>query len=260
MLVKKQMRTHGLLTTILHFFRSVLKITHINDICIPSQCTEMRNVPGNITFRSNFDCDWKIKGKMYPGMPSRYKICTRHVAYNSITATTVTQKYVTNRCVAWNKRCARTQNCPAHLNASNAKLIWRNIKSIINKICFYFGIISPDWSRSCWKLLFVKDNGTFTSHCQWRGCWRPGDARASANRQGFDSFRKERQPIPTSAWLQITMIMGPHMGPTWVLSAPDGPHVCPMNLAIRENLYALISYVYASGFCVQGHPLPTEIS
>ena len=25
------------------------------------------------------------------------------------------------------------------------------------------------------------------------------------------------------------------MGPTWVLSAPDGPHVGPMNLAIREN-------------------------
>ena len=23
------------------------------------------------------------------------------------------------------------------------------------------------------------------------------------------------------------------MGPTWVLSAPDGPHVGPMNLAIR---------------------------
>ena len=25
-----------------------------------------------------------------------------------------------------------------------------------------------------------------------------------------------------------------HMRPTWVLSAPDGPHVGPMNLAIRE--------------------------
>ena len=23
------------------------------------------------------------------------------------------------------------------------------------------------------------------------------------------------------------------MGPTWVLSAPDGPHIGPMNLAIR---------------------------
>ena len=24
-----------------------------------------------------------------------------------------------------------------------------------------------------------------------------------------------------------------NMGPTWVLSAPDGPHVGPMNLAVR---------------------------
>ena len=23
-----------------------------------------------------------------------------------------------------------------------------------------------------------------------------------------------------------------NIGPTWVLSAPDGPHVCPMNLAV----------------------------
>ena len=28
-------------------------------------------------------------------------------------------------------------------------------------------------------------------------------------------------------------VQGANMGPTWVLSAPDGPHVAPMNLAIR---------------------------
>ena len=30
-----------------------------------------------------------------------------------------------------------------------------------------------------------------------------------------------------------------NMGPTWVLSAPDGPHVGPMNFAIREVIYSL---------------------
>ena len=29
---------------------------------------------------------------------------------------------------------------------------------------------------------------------------------------------------------------GANMGPTWVLSALDGPHVGPMNLAIRDQL------------------------
>ena len=29
-------------------------------------------------------------------------------------------------------------------------------------------------------------------------------------------------------------VRGANMGPTWVLSAPDGPHVGPMNLAIRD--------------------------
>ena len=33
----------------------------------------------------------------------------------------------------------------------------------------------------------------------------------------------------------------PNMGPTWILSAPDGPHAGPMNLAIGElPLYPLV--------------------
>ena len=38
------------------------------------------------------------------------------------------------------------------------------------------------------------------------------------------------QPIPDNK------DHGANMGPTWVLSAPDGPHVGPMNLAIRDGL------------------------
>ena len=30
-------------------------------------------------------------------------------------------------------------------------------------------------------------------------------------------------------------VHGANLGPTWVLSAPDGPHVGPMNLAIRDD-------------------------
>ena len=36
---------------------------------------------------------------------------------------------------------------------------------------------------------------------------------------------------------------GANMGPTWVLSAPDGPHVGPMNLAIRECTLKSISHL-----------------
>ena len=31
-----------------------------------------------------------------------------------------------------------------------------------------------------------------------------------------------------------------NMGPTWVLSAPDGPHVGPMNLAIRVVVVVVV--------------------
>ena len=33
-------------------------------------------------------------------------------------------------------------------------------------------------------------------------------------------------------------VHGANMGPTWVLSAPDGPHVGPMNLATWETIYS----------------------
>ena len=33
-------------------------------------------------------------------------------------------------------------------------------------------------------------------------------------------------------------IHGVNMGPTWVLSALDGPHVGPMNLAVRDGASA----------------------
>ena len=32
-------------------------------------------------------------------------------------------------------------------------------------------------------------------------------------------------------------VHGANMGPTWVLSAPDGRHDGPMNLALRDFLY-----------------------
>ena len=34
-------------------------------------------------------------------------------------------------------------------------------------------------------------------------------------------------------------VRGAHMGPTWVLSAPDGRHVGPMNLAIRDIIWLM---------------------
>ena len=39
-------------------------------------------------------------------------------------------------------------------------------------------------------------------------------------------------------------VHGANMGPTWVLSVPDGPHVCPKNLAIRGAFIYGATYLY----------------
>ena len=42
-------------------------------------------------------------------------------------------------------------------------------------------------------------------------------------------------PFQTFCSVPDSKFHGANMGPTWVLSAPDGPHVGPMNLAIRND-------------------------
>ena len=45
-------------------------------------------------------------------------------------------------------------------------------------------------------------------------------------------------------------VHGANMGPNWVLSAPDGPHVGPMNLAIRE---VMVFQVTPLEYYMRGH-------
>ena len=44
-------------------------------------------------------------------------------------------------------------------------------------------------------------------------------------------------------------VHGANVGPTWVLSAPDGPHVGPMNLAIWEVLELLLVAYISEAVC-----------
>ena len=54
-------------------------------------------------------------------------------------------------------------------------------------------------------------------------------------------------------------VHGANMGPTWVLSAPDGPHVGPMNLATR--VVASDSQISCHTYCFGFFPaeLHTEL-
>ena len=46
------------------------------------------------------------------------------------------------------------------------------------------------------------------------------------------------EPTSTSLKYPVCKVHGANMGPTWVLSVPDGPHVGPMNLTIRVSSVA----------------------
>ena len=61
------------------------------------------------------------------------------------------------------------------------------------------------------------------------------------------SFSERRSSIPDSK------VHGANMGPTWVLSAPDGLHIGPMNLAMRDIMvfcsWVVVCYHIVSEQC-----------
>ena len=54
---------------------------------------------------------------------------------------------------------------------------------------------------------------------------------------------------------QDSKVNGANIRPTWVLSAPDGPHVGPTNLTIRENMNDPLSICIQSSQINQTHQL-----
>ena len=70
-------------------------------------------------------------------------------------------------------------------------------------------------------------------------------------------IRYSREAIHSFYFLRAipdTKVHGANMGPTWVLSAPDGPHVGPMNHAIRDissNILYVVGWLFAPNTAVR---------
>ena len=58
--------------------------------------------------------------------------------------------------------------------------------------------------------------------------------------------------------LSVSKVHGANMGPTWVLSAPGGPHVGPINIAIRGGLRWIPSLRCSHFFSARDPSLSTD--
>ena len=73
--------------------------------------------------------------------------------------------------------------------------------------------------------------------------YSPGDLRLlpscqTASPTTWDWFQIHNYRYRHNIWdAPNSKVHGANIGPTWALSAPDGPHVGPMNLPIRGTLY-----------------------
>ena len=76
--------------------------------------------------------------------------------------------------------------------------------------------------------------GTFPSH--WRRVARVGYRGLSLGLRMLTQGGQDKM-----AAIFLTTQTAKFMGPTWVMSAPDGPHVGPMNLAIRGHFQIFLN-------------------
>ena len=73
--------------------------------------------------------------------------------------------------------------------------------------------------------------------------------------QRLDYSKLVRQITLVSSWIDhissYSKVQGANMGPTWVLPAPDGPHVGPMKLAIVRLHCPHLTYLWLSSMLVR---------
>ena len=109
------------------------------------------------------------------------------------------------------------------------------------------------WKSIAWTINANKANSMFhhTEQCQQKSIIYARDTSNMLHRKTEDALMQEHQLVLPCTMQQMPKTMdvdqgtkrttpdskvhGANMGTTWVLSAPDGPHVSPMNLAIRDR-------------------------
>ena len=88
---------------------------------------------------------------------------------------------------------------------------------------------SAKWRPFCVELcvlmFYGRLNATLSWNLQLDKAGNPG--------RPLPADRRQSQPMKHGP---DSKVHGANMGPTWVLSDPDGPHVGPLNLAIRGTV------------------------
>ena len=111
--------------------------------------------------------------------------------------------------------------------------------SLLTHIC----VARPQWVKCfVWNLMVNKGcHSRWTNRCSnsWTNktilmfSFNSSRMVKSYNHEDILIFFQQYTCLSIFDNVPDSKVHGAHMGPTWVLSAPDGPHVGPMNLAIR---------------------------
>ena len=108
----------------------------------------------------------------------------------------------------------------------------------LSKLVISYNISFIQWQAYC--LILVDWNRMTNSGCPVAENW--------PTHNYHDSIELSIEP---SGDCPDSKVHGTNMGPTWVLSAPDGPHVDPMSLAIKVDWWPIKHSLHLQKQCIE---------
>ena len=154
------------------------------------------------------------------------------------------------------KQCRLTEGCVCHIILEISIMKWVSIILLCNTT-IVFSLRCDHLENDYWTC----QNNHCVHYLAWKNIlgWMQGKLIFIANAMRLNSHLLHRSTDYLSVvlwkfyigkkinWIVLrfwnncdnipdSKVHGANMGPTWILSAPDGPHMGPMNLAIRIYL------------------------
>ena len=137
--------------------------------------------------------------------------------------------------------------CDWNYNRKNTFCEWNAFANIICSIQpFYSALIALNtafpWRYYLYQIRWVYFEQLTFVRLPW---WRHNMGTLSTSQAICDGKPPVHGRLPSQEVTQIAKFMGVNIEPTWVLSAPDGPHVGPMNLAFRVLMWSFDIFCFA---------------
>ena len=108
-----------------------------------------------------------------------------------------------------------------------------------SRVNYWFSTQRASNAKKCFHIMTSSCISHAGGHHRRHWAWRPGCVGGTTGDKRVHTFWWRKRSA-VSLITPDSKVHGANMGPTWALSAPGGPHVGPINLAVRD----VVNFLY----------------